>query len=366
MERTSAAFKRDTAQSTETNPMQAEVRSHREERTIQREDDDVATVSEEDEALHHEGITGDASIERLARAWRDAEAEYAREFDEDGHDYAEDGGYYDASDMGGGLYSADGSAAMSAAMGDATAEEPRYQFSEASRNYGCVQTATTDVPAKGLSYSQNLYDEGLRRFDEGNISEAILCFESTLRNIDPEHADAWRMLGKCHTENDEDQKAIVCWLRSLERDPFSPETLLALGVSYVNELDHERAVQSLRGWVANHPLYAGMIDDNTDAIGVKDDVYGNASIEEEGIHGSTAAGTRREWDGQRRMSPDGGRNARRGTVAATRVGVRSHGRRRRGCLRGPRRGLQRQPRLRCRRRRLPQGDRRPSYGLSAP
>ena len=139
----------------------------------------------------------------------------------------------------------------------------------------------------------------MRHFDEGNISEAILCFESTLRNIDPEHADAWRMLGKCHTENDEDQKAIVCWLRSLERDPFSPETLLALGVSYVNELDHERAIETLRGWVANHPLYAGMIDDNIDANGLEEeDLYGSASLENDA-----------------REQPPGGRRAMRARTA---------------------------------------------------
>ena len=246
---------------------------------MQREDDDVATVSEDDAALHHEGITEDASIERLAKAWRDAEAEYAMEFDDDQNDYVEDAAY-DASDMGG-LYSAAADAygtSAAAATGDATTEEPRYQFSEASRNYGCLRTTTTDVPPQGLAHPQNLYERGLRHFDGGNNSEAILCFESTLRNIDPEHADAWRMLGKCHTENDEDQKAIVCWLRSLERDPFSPETLLALGVSYVNELDHDRAIETLRGWVANHPLYAGMIDDNIDANGlVEGDLYGSAS-----------------------------------------------------------------------------------------
>jgi peroxin-5 len=56
--------------------------------------------------------------------------------------------------------------------------------------------------------------------------------------------------------------------------------LLALGVSYVNELDHERAIETLRGWVANHPLYAGMIDDNIDANGLEeDDLYGSASPE---------------------------------------------------------------------------------------
>lgn len=232
-------------------------------------DDDVVTVSEE-EQLHHEGYTNDASIERLAQAWRDAEAEYAQEFDEIDEEN------YDASDMGA-MYGDEYS--VSGASPDVTTE-PQYHFTEASRNYGCLQTTTTDIAPQNLSYPDNLFEQGMQHFDEGNISEAILCFESTLRNIDPEHADAWRMLGKCHTEHDEDQKAIVCWLRSLERDPFSPETLLALGVAYVNELDHERAIKTLKNWVANHPLYAGMVGDDFGLNGRQDedgeeDLYGN-------------------------------------------------------------------------------------------
>ena len=140
---------------------------------MQREDDDVATVSEEDDALHHEGITEDASIERLARAWRDAEAEYAMEFDDDHHDFHAGDAAYDASDMGGLYSAADAHDASAMAGGGATTEEPQYQFSEASRNYGCTRTTTTDVPPQGLAYPQNLYERGLRHFDEGNISEAI-------------------------------------------------------------------------------------------------------------------------------------------------------------------------------------------------
>mmetsp|Transcript_36214 Transcript_36214/g.59060 ORF Transcript_36214/g.59060 Transcript_36214/m.59060 type:complete len:493 (+) Transcript_36214:3-1481(+) len=249
-------------------------------------DDDVATVSEE-EQQHHEGLTEDASIERLAQAWRDAESEFAEEFGEEEE--------YDVSDMGG-LYSEGYQQATATDTATATTNnttnnetaEPQYEFSEASQTYGCLQTQTADMAPQSLNYPENLYERGLQHFEEGDIPSAILCFESTLRNIDPEHADAWRMLGKCHTENDEDQKAIVCWLRSLERDPFSPETLLALGVAYVNELDHERAVESLRGWVANHPSYAGMIDDVTGGEGAEEDLYGNGDMEEElnggGVH----------------------------------------------------------------------------------
>lgn len=261
-------------------------------------DDDVATVSVEDEVFlhHHEGITNDASIERLAQAWRDAETEYAQEFDDNedhqGEYSVEDAGYYNVSEMSGGRYSVAGDAGGSEAM--MGGGEPQYQFSDASRNYGCIQTTTTDVAPQSLTYPQNLYAQGMAHFEEGNISEAILCFESTLRNIDPEHADAWRMLGKCHTENDEDQRAITCWLRSLERDPFSPETLLALGVSYVNELNHERAIEMLKGWVENHPLYAGMIDDNN---------IGSSSVNNlvEGEDLYNTADARLQGGGQRRM-----------------------------------------------------------------
>ncbi|KAL7495608.1 hypothetical protein ACHAWT_009603 [Skeletonema menzelii] len=238
------------------------------------QDDDVATVSSQDE-LHHEGFTDHASIERLAQAWRDAEAEYAEEFDNDID------GDYDVSNIAG-LYN---NTDATTAVGDlnhvtTTTAEPHYEFSDESRTYGCVTTPLTDI-APTLNESTNptnnfpedLFEQGLQHFEEGNISEAILCFESTLRNIDPEHADAWRMLGRCHTENDEDSKAIVCMTRAIERDPFSPETLLALGVSYVNELDHERAVETLKSWVANHPLYAGM--DMEGALKEEEDLYGS-------------------------------------------------------------------------------------------
>jgi len=229
-------------------------------------DDDVATVGEEERG--HEGLTEDADMERLAAAWREAEAEFAAEFDGDEYEY-------DASDMGAAYsdeaYGQRASSVPAGASVDANGE-PVYEFSEASRAYGCLVTPSTDLAPDQLDYPDNLFEEGMRHFEDGNISEAILCFESTLRNVDPEHADAWRMLGRCHAESDEDSRAIVCWLRSLERDPYSSETLLALGVAYVNELDHERAIESLRGWVANHPLYAGVVTD--EPAGAEDDPYG--------------------------------------------------------------------------------------------
>lgn len=231
------------------------------------EDDDVVTVDEELETdeMYNEGLADHASIERLAQAWRDAEAEYAAEFDDD----------YDVSNMGG-LYD-DQETKCAAHTGNShSVTDPQYEFSPQSQSYGCITTPSTDIAPQQLTYPDNLYERGVQHFDAGEIASAILCFESTLRNIDPEHADAWRMLGKCHTENDADQKAISCWMKSLERDPYSSETLLALVVAYVNELDWEKAVETLKLWVGNHPLYAGM--ENISSR--EDDLYGSAGVED--------------------------------------------------------------------------------------
>lgn len=66
------------------------------------------------------------------------------------------------------------------------------------------------------------------------------------------------MLGVCHAENDEDRKAIVCLQKAVEQDPYNLDALLALGVSYVNELDHENALKTLQSWVQHNPKFAGL------------------------------------------------------------------------------------------------------------
>ena len=231
------------------------------------ESDDVVTVNEEDE-IYNEGIADHASIERLAQAWREAEAEYAAEFDDDEYN-ANLGSLYNE------VHHVHQSEPCQGFGSQSTT--PQYEFSPQSQTYGCISTPTTDL-VPSLTYPDNLYERGIQHFDSGEISQAILCFESTLRNIDPEHADAWRYLAKCHTENDADSKAIACWLKSLESDPYSSETLLGLVVAYVNELDWEKAVGSLKMWVEHHPLYAGMESDK------EEDLYGS-SVEVEEVEG---------------------------------------------------------------------------------
>ena len=58
-------------------------------------------------------------------------------------------------------------------------------------------------------------------------------------------ANAWRLLGAAHAENDNDNQAIAAMLRALDAAPGSPDVLLALGVSHVNELHDGEAVDYL-------------------------------------------------------------------------------------------------------------------------
>lgn len=134
-----------------------------------------------------------------------------------------------------------------------------YQFHPDSSNLELPQ----DYP--------NFMEQGLAFFQAGKIQTAVLSFEAELQNNSPDNAEAWHMLGLCHAEHDLDVKAISCLERAVERDPYLLDALLALGVSYVNELDHARALTNLKAWVQHNPKYAGM------DIQEQEDIYGGSS-----------------------------------------------------------------------------------------
>lgn len=158
-----------------------------------------------------------ATIEDLAAAWAQAEADYDRE-----------------------------AVAVDLASTYGADQYP-YQF----------QNPMTEL----RDNDQNWMEVGLQEYNRGNLSEAVRAFE-TLVQLEDDHAQAWYYLGRCHAENDLDVLAIACLERSVERDPFSPETLLALGVSHVNELNHKKAMQNLKEWITHNPKYAGLESDD--------------------------------------------------------------------------------------------------------
>ena len=181
-------------------------------------------------------ITGGAGIEELAAAWADAEAEYDNVLLD--HEQRQEG------QLGEGL----NNDYANLWQGDTIplADKP-YEFINAVDSNDQIKAPTT-----------NYMEEGMKHFREGNIKEAIEAFEMELQVQNSDNAMAWRMLGKCHAENDQDPEAIQCLEAAVDRDPFCPEALLALGVSYVNELNHERALENMKAWFTHNPKYAGM------------------------------------------------------------------------------------------------------------
>eukprot|EP01052_Picozoa_sp_SAG31_P027466 SAG31_NODE_2575_length_5453_cov_7.045013_5_plen_154_part_00 len=76
-----------------------------------------------------------------------------------------------------------------------------------------------------------------------------------LCKAEPDNGEAWRLLGQCHADNDDDSKAIKCLSAAVKADPANLKALAAIGVAYFNEQDKERAAQTLQDWVSKHPKY---------------------------------------------------------------------------------------------------------------
>jgi peroxin-5 len=104
-----------------------------------------------------------------------------------------------------------------------------------------------------------LLQEAIELYEKGQINESILKFEALAQHPKgKEIAEVWFYLGKCHTENDNDDNAILALEKAMDLDPYHLNTLLSLGTCYVNELDSLKALETLRTWVANNPKFLGL------------------------------------------------------------------------------------------------------------
>ena len=135
-----------------------------------------------------------------------------------------------------------------------------YDFASQNKFLSAQQAATAAAAAQDALHHeslQDLFDEAMRMYTEGNIADALLMFEANVQ-MHTDHDESWRMLGRCHAENDMDKAAIVCLKRALDIDPYNLDALLALGTSYVNELDSAGALHMLKEWVLHHPTFCGL------------------------------------------------------------------------------------------------------------
>ena len=94
-----------------------------------------------------------------------------------------------------------------------------YEFSDSTRE---------DMRAHADESADDAFERGSVLFQAGRVVEALRAFESVVLK-DASHSQAWSMLGSCHAENDEDRKAITCFLKARE----AVRTYVATSASYI-------------------------------------------------------------------------------------------------------------------------------------
>ena len=81
----------------------------------------------------------------------------------------------------------------------------------------------------------NPFEEGVKIMREGgNLSLAALAFEAAVQK-DPQHVQAWTMLGSAQAQNEKELPAIRALEQALKIDPGNLDALMGLAVSYTNE-----------------------------------------------------------------------------------------------------------------------------------
>ncbi|KAE8148428.1 hypothetical protein BDV25DRAFT_131246 [Aspergillus avenaceus] len=104
----------------------------------------------------------------------------------------------------------------------------------------------------------NPFEEGVKIMREGgNLSLAALAFEAAVQK-DPQHVQAWTMLGSAQAQNEKELPAIRGLEQALKVDPNNLDALMGLAVSYTNEGYDSTAYRTLERWLS--VKYPSIID----------------------------------------------------------------------------------------------------------
>ncbi|EAL85289.1 tetratricopeptide repeat protein [Aspergillus fumigatus Af293] len=96
----------------------------------------------------------------------------------------------------------------------------------------------------------NPFEEGVKIMREGgNLSLAALAFEAAVQK-DPQHVQAWTMLGSAQAQNEKELPAIRALEQALKIDPNNLDALMGLAVSYTNEGYDSTAYRTLERWLS--------------------------------------------------------------------------------------------------------------------
>lgn len=155
-------------------------------------------------------------LEEFNQFIQNEEAHQRQEFDESGPSIE---GYHEAWE------------ALKSRLETEETDKGEYAFLRQNNFLDPTKTATEDE-------IDDLFGRGMELYRAGRVNEAIEVFEACVQyeqkglQSDVEaNTDSWRMLGVCHSENDEDKKAILCLNHAIECDPYNLKALLALGAS---------------------------------------------------------------------------------------------------------------------------------------
>lgn len=96
----------------------------------------------------------------------------------------------------------------------------------------------------------NPFEEGVKIIQEGgNLSLAALAFEAAVQK-DPQHVQAWTMLGSAQAQNEKEIPAIRALEQALRYDANNLDALMGLAVSYTNEGYDSTAYRTLERWLS--------------------------------------------------------------------------------------------------------------------
>uniref|UniRef100_A0A182RUF1 Peroxisomal targeting signal 1 receptor n=1 Tax=Anopheles funestus TaxID=62324 RepID=A0A182RUF1_ANOFN len=105
---------------------------------------------------------------------------------------------------------------------------------------------------------ENAFEKGKAFLEQGDIPSAVLCFESAVKQ-DPENPEIWEQLGFSQAENEKDPNAIAAFNKALSFNPNNMPVLMALAISYTNEVLQNQALRMLVRWMKCNPKYEHLV-----------------------------------------------------------------------------------------------------------